>query len=422
MARELGSTGLNVHSGIVDEEFLTQLRGERGWRVFREMADNDATVGAILAAVELLLRPITWRTVAKDSSAEARVAAEFADTLLWDMEMSWEDTISEVLSMLTYGWSFHEVVLKRREVGSSRWPDGMIGVARLAPRAQTTLARWEVASNGDILGLWQYVDHGGEVFIPMGRAVLFRTTSRRNNPEGRSMLRNAYRSWYFLKRAQESESIGIERELAGLPVVRIPAAVLSSAEADDVAVRRGYEKIARDLKFNEQGGIVIPSDVFLDQEGRPVSGARKVDVELLTTGGTRSINTNDIITRYERNIARSILADFVMLGTDGGRGSYALSQDKSSLFLRSCETVTWQVASTLNQQLLPAMMRINGMDPALSPSYEPGKVSPPSMEQLGTYLRNLSQAGFVFASDPAIVDHLRDAGGLPTATSTPVGI
>jgi hypothetical protein len=45
---ELGVTGLKVYGGVLsNEEFLRQLSGPRGIKVFREMADNDATVGAL---------------------------------------------------------------------------------------------------------------------------------------------------------------------------------------------------------------------------------------------------------------------------------------------------------------------------------------------------------------------------------------
>ena len=42
-------------------------------------------------------------------------------------------------------------------------------------------------------------------------------SARGDNPEGRSILRNAYFSWYFEKKIAEIEGIGIARDLAGLP-------------------------------------------------------------------------------------------------------------------------------------------------------------------------------------------------------------
>ena len=38
---EVGTTGLRRTSGTIWEEFLVNLRGLKGTRVYREMADND---------------------------------------------------------------------------------------------------------------------------------------------------------------------------------------------------------------------------------------------------------------------------------------------------------------------------------------------------------------------------------------------
>ena len=46
----------------------------------------------------------------------------------------------------------------------------------------------------------------GLLTIPISKAMLFRTESAKDNPEGRSILRNAYRSWYFKRRIQEIEA------------------------------------------------------------------------------------------------------------------------------------------------------------------------------------------------------------------------
>jgi hypothetical protein len=66
------------------------------------------------------------------------------------------------------------------------------------------------------------------VFIPIEKMLLFRTTVQRNNPEGRSMLRTAYRPWRNKKRIEEIEGVGIERDLAGLPMARIPGKFFSN--------------------------------------------------------------------------------------------------------------------------------------------------------------------------------------------------
>ena len=129
--------------------------------------------------------------------------------------------------MLPFGYSVFEIVYKIRRGPNSRSPkfrsnftDGLVGWRKIAMRAQDTISEWVIDEDGGIRGYYQNAAPNYEtVFIPIEKSLLFRTEVNKNNPEGRSLLRNAYRSYYFLKRIQELEAIGIERELAGLPVL-----------------------------------------------------------------------------------------------------------------------------------------------------------------------------------------------------------
>ena len=85
---------------------------------------------------------------------------------------------------------------------------------------QGYICPWEYDDSDNLIGMTQQPPPDYGLFtIPMSKAMLFRTESVKDNPEGRSILRNAYRSWYFKRRIQEIEAIGIERDLAGLPVI-----------------------------------------------------------------------------------------------------------------------------------------------------------------------------------------------------------
>lgn len=78
------------------------------------MAENDDTIGAILFAVEMLIRQAHWTVEPGGDTAKDKEAAQFVEECMNDMQDTWTDTISEILSFLTYGWSFHEIVYKRR--------------------------------------------------------------------------------------------------------------------------------------------------------------------------------------------------------------------------------------------------------------------------------------------------------------------
>ena len=111
---ELGRIGQRRYGGVIYEEFLPELRGKRGIAVYNEMSENDDIVGAILFAIEMLLRQCDWNIEPGGDSAKDIEAAEFVESCMNDMQKTWIDTVSEILSFLTFGWSFHEIVYKRR--------------------------------------------------------------------------------------------------------------------------------------------------------------------------------------------------------------------------------------------------------------------------------------------------------------------
>src|SRR6476646_11133579 len=101
---ELGSTGLQRQAGFVWEELLRDLSGRRAVLTYREMADNDGTVGAVLFAIDMLMRQVEWRVDPVSTDPADLEAADFVDSCMQDMSATWTDLISEILSMLTFGF------------------------------------------------------------------------------------------------------------------------------------------------------------------------------------------------------------------------------------------------------------------------------------------------------------------------------
>ncbi len=111
---ELGVTGLEESGGRIHEEFLPQLRGRRSIQVFKEMRDNDPTVGAMLFAIEMLIRQVEWRVEPASQQPGDIEVAEFVDSNFEDMAETWDDVLSEILSMLAFGFTVLEEVYKVR--------------------------------------------------------------------------------------------------------------------------------------------------------------------------------------------------------------------------------------------------------------------------------------------------------------------
>ena len=111
---EIGSTGLNRANGFISEEFLRELQGINGTKIYKEMRDNDPIIGAMLFAIKMLIRQVDWRVQSASDALEDLEVSKFIEESMHDMSMSWHDTISEILSMLVFGWSYHEIILKKR--------------------------------------------------------------------------------------------------------------------------------------------------------------------------------------------------------------------------------------------------------------------------------------------------------------------
>lgn len=419
---ELGQGGSNTKDGTIRaDEFLPDLKGKRAIRKYREMRDNDSTIGAIMYATEQVLRDVDYYVEPANDSAEAKKEADFVKSILEDMEHTLDDHISEALSHLTFGFSIFEVVYKRRRgpdfrAGKkhSKYTDGRIGVRKLASRAQWTIERFDVdKTTGDVLGVRQEQNYGiKSTYIPANKILHYKTTNTNNDPSGRSILRNAYSAYQYLKNLQNIEAIAVERELHGVPIGRIAAEYLSpDATADQASVRSQMEKILRDLKFNEQGYALLPSDVYRDADGKPTN-QRIVDIELIASNGSRNIDINPIISRYQHDIARSVMAEFLMLGA-GANGSYALSKSKTDLFLRSMESYINSIFDVLNKQLVEPLWHMNGLNFNLMPKICAGDVAPHDLRELGAYLRNLNGANIDLSDQDDIVNALLLNAELP---------
>lgn len=414
-SKEIGRVGQRRYGGIFYEEFLSELRGRKGAEVFTEMSNNDETIGAILFAIEMLVRQASWSVEPSGSTAKDREAAEFVKSCMDDMQQTWIDTISEILSFLTYGWSFHEIVYKRRmgrtkdNRTSSKYDDGLIGWMKLPIRSQETLYQWEYDDQDNLIGMTQMPPPDfGLITIPMNKAMLFRTRSRKDNPEGRSILRTAYRSWYFKRRIQEIEGIGIERDLAGLPVITTPEGmdIWDKDDEDMNAIRAGLEAMVKNIRRDSTEGLVLPFGYTF---------------ELTSTGGSRQFDTNSIIARYDTKISQTVLADFIQLGHESV-GSFALSSDKTNLFSMAICAFLDIICQTFNSQGIPALIDINGDHFAGVTDYPRlthGDIEDVDLATVATFIKDMTSIG-VIIPDESLEDYVRQLGKLPKRTTDTV--
>lgn len=404
---EIGIGGFEFSGDQVRNDFLPQLQWPQAGKIFEEMSKNDPTIGAVLYMAKQLVRKAKWSVATGGSTPRDIEAAEFLTSCMDDMEHSWNEFVGEVLTMMVYGWSFHEVVYKIR-LGSvkdplyhSKYTDGKIGWRKFASRGQRTCYGWEICPiTGKILALKQQAAPDYRLrIIPVEKAILFKTENEYGSPYGKSLLRNTYRPWFFKKRIEEIEGIGIERDLAGLPVLIPPpdTNIWDGTDPECVKLKNASEALVKSIRRDQSEGVVIPNGW---------------ELKLLSTGSQRQFDTNEILNRYDQRIAITLLADIVMLGADKV-GSFALADVKKSLLSAALETLLESVADAINRQEVPRLLELNGyVDLTEQPMLVPDDIETPDLTQLSILISSMSKAG-IDTTDPVIENYLRRIASIP---------
>lgn len=405
---EFGATGLKQSGGLIHDEFLVELQGVRGRNTYREMALNDPTIGAILRAVIMPIREVEWSFEPASDSSKDKEIAEFFDGMIHDMSITWADTIAEIMTMLTYGFSVFEKVFKVRAgpdgEHKSKFNDGKIGWRKLAPRGQDTIVRWLFDESGGVQGYQQLASHGDignikPVEIPIEKSILFTTEYNRGNPEGLSALRTAYRPWYFKKTLEMLEAIALERTGAGYPVIYLPK---NATTADKNKAR----DLVRRVRIDEQFGITLPGPKGKSDEDGWL-------FELMGPPTSRGVGQgfHDAIQRYRRDIATTVLASFVLLGGEKV-GSFALSRDQRDFFQIAVEGWLADVTETIQRFGVPDVMELNGWAGFEHSQLKHTDVGQIDMERLSNSIQRLTAVGHITPTRET-EEFLREVHGLP---------
>jgi len=400
--RELGSTGLKASGGQVIEDFLPQLRTlQERVQTYKEM-QMDPVVSAVLFAISQFARGAEWRVEAAGDSDQEKRDADFLLENMHGMSHGWMDFIDEALTFLPYGFSVAEICYKQAPDGTIRWK-------KLPFRAQETIWEWIFDDEGGIKGIRQNVSWSngrtGLVEIPIEKLLLFRTQTVKNNPEGQSVLRGAFKPWYYKKRIEVIEAIGIERNLAGYPVLYAPDEIFMDNDDAREKLKFAQEMISR-IRKDEAMGAVLP------RSWKEAGG-----LVLLSSEGSQTMDTERVIQRYDARIAMSVLSDIILMGHENA-GSYALADVKRSLLGQAMMTWLDIIAEVLNRYAVPRLFALNGRDLPREklPRFIHGPVVNVDPKTLADIIFRLAGVD-ALRTDPRLRKFMRKFLGLPEAES-----
>jgi hypothetical protein len=282
----------------------------------------------------------------------------------------------------------------------------MVGWRKWPIRSQDSLWEWQLnEDDGGIEGFWQQAPpRYHNVLIPIRKALLFRPEMYKNNPEGRSPLRGAWQSYWWASNTEKLESIGIERDVAGIPYIKMPGDLINLNGAAFQAAQKAGENIRQD----EQACVILPSDV--DDNGNAL-----YEFSLVGSPGKKQFDTDVIVKRHNRAIARTLLADFLFIG-EASVGSHSLVSSRTSLFAQAVGAYLGSILGVVNRHAIPRLLAINNIDVEKPPTLEHGDIESVDPEVYAKALSLLANAGYNLAGDEEIEDVIRVNMGLPELT------
>ena len=406
---EVGYNGLNISSNQIMEEIKRELQFPTSIITYKQMT-YDSVIAAALSYYEHMMMKAKFdfkpHPLADDTQKEyATFLQECAD----DMEHSWQDFVQEVSSMNTYGFCVNEIVLRKRlHSKGSKYNDGKVGIHKLPIRSQDSISGWEYDDNQQLIGVTQTIaktgksgrillsQKGDKITIPREKFLLFRLGKKKDSPVGESPLRGCYYSWKYKAAVEDLESVGISRDLSGVPVAWIPPQMM--ADDADPHVKEQYamfQRIVRNINSNQQAGMVLP--LMYDE----VSKQPVFKFELLKNEGGKAYDTTNIKQYYSNAILTALSADLLIMG-QGSTGSYALGNIKNSLSAIAIESKLKEICNVVNHHLIPLIARMNGWEMTRLPYIAVDDLESVSLEETSKFLQRVGSIGILPKTLPVV--------------------
>lgn len=371
----MAELGYQADTGVVTWGTLISWVAERNpdlaWPnsidVFDRMRREDPQVKSVLRAVTLPIMRTDWvidgagcrpevvEHVARDLGLPIKGKPFVAPRRRKD-RFSFKDFLRLSLLELVYGHSVFEQVYSIDDDGSTH-------LRKLAWRPPRTIAKFDVANDGGLNAIEQHGTVGGaDIRIPVDRLVVFVNEREGANWVGESLLRAAYKMFVLKDRVLRIQALTAERNGLGLPVVTTAAPQESWDFAEATAWLdkqiEAAEEIAKDARSGDAAGVGLPNGASMQFVG--------------VTG--KLPDTDQFIRYYDEQIARAVLANFLNLGGNNSKGSYALSDVLGSFFTDSLNTIAEQVADIVDQHVIEDLVDLNYGPEEPAPRLVPGPI------------------------------------------------
>jgi hypothetical protein len=261
--REMGYSSPSPFTAWTRDERVAELRDQVGIRTYYDMKRADGTIRGALRLLKTPVMAARWFVEpASDSALDKSIAAFVEDNLFNKLNLPWYRVLEDALLMCEYGYMPLEKVY---DIDS----DGKMILKKLAPRHPLDIQEWVYDAQGGPNGIVMNPTEANgweSIQIPIEKLVVFVLEQEAGDMRGISILRSAYKHYFYKDTLYKIDAIQKERHGIGVPIIKIP---LGASAADRLLA----DDLGRNLRTNERAHISLPMNwevMFAKLEGQPV--------------------------------------------------------------------------------------------------------------------------------------------------------
>lgn len=328
---EVGTSSVGLLPSIFNDEFIDTSKVKVD--DYKLMLDSDGTIQALYNMIVMPLLGSNWTIEAEDDSPQSVEQSVWVEESLrkpphkGGMSTPFDLVLAQALRAVVEGFAGFEKVYALA--------DGKIVYKKIAWRDPTTITI-RTDDRGGFNGLRQRAFIGSsytDVTIPLERCFLYTYGKEFHNLKGRSAFTAAYTA-YDKKR-------------------RLLYLAEQQAQSDALKLKI--------VKGAERGGQdeLDATTAAVDEVGFKATVGLPYGYEVDTLNNTQSMDLLPLIEFQNAEMARSVLAMFILLGTGSKTGSYSLSQDQSDFFIQALMSIRKSLENHISSYLIPDLYLYN---------------------------------------------------------------
>jgi hypothetical protein len=398
IGNELGSAVPSPFTSWIRREYNKDLYGIKGLRIYDKMRKSDGTVRGTMRLAKTPVLAGQWAMKPASQSSQDKMIANFVwkNLTKWTTS-SWPQTLTEALLMLDFGYyMFEKVFAPGEQITNDKDAKGKIVWQKLAPRHPMDVKEWFFDYEGGPMSvdLWAppvsipglqggvFQGYSQWVNIPINKLLVFSFDKEAGNIEGISLLRSAYKHWYYKDNLYKIDAIQKERHGIGVPVVQLPVGY----SPQDLALA---DALGRNLRTNDRAHVVLPPNwtlAFAELKGQPVNCITSIE-------------------HHDTQIEKQILGQFL-------NPHEKTDEADQTIFLKATRFTADIVTDVFNCYAIPQLVDMNWAG-AGYPELVVKRIGEQEDWRTASFtIRNYVGSG-VIVPDQALEDAIRDEMGLP---------